>query len=65
VWDGGLPVICFWALLVYVTATTTHASRGLSAVSGVMTKFLAVKTLRQTISSPIGFYFNYYVTTIC
>jgi hypothetical protein len=65
VWYGGLPVISFWSLLVYVAAATPLAARGLPVFSGDMAKFLAVKALRQIISSPAGFYFNYYVTKIC
>jgi hypothetical protein len=50
---------------MYMTATTPHASRGLSAIFGDVTKFLTVKTLRQSISGLIGFYLNDYNTDIC
>jgi hypothetical protein len=65
VWYGGLPIISFGVLFMYVTATTPHASRGLSAICGDVTKFLAVKTQGQTISGFIGFYLNDYVAEIC
>jgi hypothetical protein len=65
VWYGGLPIISFGAIFIYVTATTPHASRGLSAIFGHVTKFLAVKTLHQAISGFIGFYLNDYVAEIC